>query len=341
MAGDTTDEVSPGLEIDVGRFEGYLSTRIDGFSRPLTVRQFSGGQSNPTYLLTTPRSRYVLRRKPPGPLLASAHAVDREFRVIKARAHLLCTDAAVIGTWFYVMDYVDGRIFWDPAYPELERPARRSHALAVCEALAQLHLVRPEEVTLGDYGRPSGYVARQFARWSKQYLADVDAGRIAALDRRVEWLPDHLPADESTPAIVHGDYRLDNVMFHRAGPRVAAILDWELSSRGDPLADFAYYIMVYRLPSLSIPGLADRDVPALGLPTEQECVAHYCALTSRDRIDELEVHVAFSMFRLAAIFHGIRGRVMRGTAASPRARDFARHAETIADLAWRQAQRAG
>lgn len=351
MATAAITEVRPGLELDMARLADYLSAHVEGFAGPIELRQFKGGQSNPTYLLTTPRRRYVLRRKPPGPLLASAHAVDREFRVIDAlgrhssvpvpRAHVLCTDEAVIGTWFYVMDHVEGRIFWDPAFPELELPRRRAHAFALCAALAELHRVRPDGVGLGDYGRPEAYVARQIARWSRQYAEDRDAGRIAAMERLIEWLPQHLPAVEPPPAIVHGDFRADNVIFHPAEPRVAAILDWELSSLGDPLADFAYHLMAYRMPTLTIPGLLGRDVAALGLPGEREYIDHYCGLTDRQGIDGLEFYLAFCMFRLAGIIHGIRGRLARGTAVSAQAREYARHAETVAELAWRQAQAAG
>lgn len=353
VAGDggPTSDVRPELQVDAARLAEYLRRNVEGFSGPLEVRQFKGGQSNPTYLLTTPSHEYVLRRKPPGELLPSAHAVDREYRVITAlgrhtdvpvpRTCVLCTDDAVIGTWFYVMDYVPGRIFWDPAFPELERPQRMAHALALCDALARLHRVLPDAVGLGDYGRPTGYVARQIARWSKQYVEDVEAGRIESMDRLIEWLPRNMPAIEPPPAIVHGDFRADNVIFHPTEPRVAAILDWELSSLGDPLADFAYYLMAYRLPSLSIPSLLGKDVVALGLPTEQQCVDHYCSVTGCRGIDHLEFYLAFCMFRLAGIFHGIRGRLIRGTAVNAQAREYARHVETIADLAWQQAQAAG
>src|SRR5262245_14279032 len=235
-----TTPMRAGLEIDVARLEAYLVGRIDGFAGPLEVRQFKGGQSNPTYLLITPHWRYVLRRKPPGQLLASAHAVDREFKVISAlgrhtdvpvpRAHLLCTDADVIGTWFYVMDHVEGRIFWDPTFPSVERADRRAHAFALCDALARLHRVRPEAAELADYGKPTGYLSRQIARFSKQYREDTAGGRVASMERLIEWLPQHLPAREPPAAVVHGDFRADNAIFHPTEPRVVAILDWELSA---------------------------------------------------------------------------------------------------------------
>jgi len=346
-----TTEMRPGLEIDVARLGAYLEANVDGFAGPLSVRQFKGGQSNPTYLLQTPARRYVLRRKPPGQLLASAHAVDREYKVISAlgrhtdvpvpKAYLLCTDEAVIGTWFYVMEHVDGRIFWDPSFPDVAYESRRAHALALCDALARLHRVSPEAAQLADYGKPSGYLSRQIARFSKQYLEDTAGGRIEAMERVIEWLPRNRPAVEPPAAVVHGDYRADNAVFHPTEPKVVAILDWELSSLGDPLADFAYHLMSYRLPSLSIPMLGDRDPAALGLPTEQEYLAHYeqvagCRINERD----LEFYLAFSMFRLAGIFHGIRSRVVRGTAVNARAREYATFTDSIAALAWRQAQRA-
>ena len=346
-----TRDVRPGLEIDVVQLEAYLAARIAGFAGPLTVRQFKGGQSNPTYLLLTPQKNYVLRRKPPGQLLASAHAVDREFRVISAlgehtdvpvpRAHVLCTDESVIGTWFYVMDHVDGRIFWDPSFPDVPVPERRAHAFALCDALAKLHRVRPEAAGLADYGKATAYLARQIARFSKQYQEDTAGGRVESMERLIEWLPRNMPQHEPPAAVVHGDYRADNVIFHPTEPRVLAILDWELSSLGDPLADFAYHLMAYRLPTLSIPMLAGRDLAALGIPAEAEYVAHYeqvAGVTIDPR--DLEFYLAFGMFRLAGIFHGIRSRVVRGTAVSAHARHYAGFTDTICDVAWAQARRA-
>ena len=346
-----TTEMRPGLEIDRERLAPYLATHVAGFAGPLSIRQFKGGQSNPTYLLTTPSKRYVLRRKPPGQLLASAHAVDREYKVITAlgqhtdvpvpRTHVLCTDDAVIGTWFYLMDHVEGRIFWDPSFPDVAPEMRRAHALALCDALARLHRVQPEAAGLGDYGKPTGYLSRQIARFSKQYLEDTAGGRIDSMERVIDWLPRNMPVREPPAAVVHGDYRSDNAVVHPTEPRVVAILDWELSSLGDPLADFAYHLMAYRLPSLSIPMLGDRDPAALGLPTEAEYVAHYERVTGFQlEPRDLEFYLAFGMFRLAGIFHGIRSRVVRGTAVSAQARQYAQFTDSIADLAWAQAQRA-
>ncbi len=340
--------VRPGFEIDAGALDRYLAGRLERYSGPLQVAQFQGGQSNPTYLLTTPAGRYVLRRKPPGPLLPSAHAVDREFRVISAlgrvsdvpvpQALLLCEDEGVIGTMFYVMEWVEGRILRDPAFPGLPFPDRRQASFALIDALARLHRVDPDDAGLGDFGRAGGYVARQFARWSRQYLQDEAAGRVEAMDRLVEWLPTRMPERDET-CVVHGDYRCDNVVFDPAQTRVLAILDWELSTLGDPLADFAYYVMIYRMPETGVPGLAGKDLAALGLPTEEECVAEYCRLTGRSAIPDLDFYVAFNLFKLAAVLHGIRGRVLRGNAASARAREYAAMVDQVAGLAWQQAER--
>ena len=346
-----TTPMRAGLEIDVARLETYLAGQVPTFKGPLTVRQFKGGQSNPTYLLITPSHRYVLRRKPPGQLLASAHAVDREYKVISAlgthtdvpvpRTHVLCKDDSVIGTWFYVMDAVEGRIFWDPAFPDLAVADRRAYAFGLCDALARLHRVRPEAAGLADYGKPTGYLSRQIARFSKQYLEDTAGPRVEAMERVIEWLPLHMPKHEPPAAIVHGDYRADNAMFHPTEPRVVAILDWELSALGDPLADFAYHLMVYRLPTLSIPMLAGRNLAELGLPSEAEYIAYYEQVTGW-KLDpqDLEFYLAFGMFRLAGIFHGISSRVVRGTAVSAQARDYAQFTTAICALAWEQACKA-
>jgi len=347
LAGVTA--VRAGFEFDLPALARYLSQQLPGFAGPLEVGQFEGGQSNPTYLLSTPGRRYVLRRKPPGRLLPSAHAVDREFRVISAlgaasdvpvpRAWLLCEDETVIGTAFYVMDWVQGRILRDPSFPEVPAASRRAHGEALVDALARLHLVDYRAAGLEDFGRAGGYVARQFARWSKQYLQDDAAGRVPAMDRLVEWLPTRMPPRDDT-CVVHGDYRCDNVVFDPAEPRVLAILDWELATLGDPLADFAYYLMIYRMPDAGVPGLAGRDLAALNLPSEEDCVAAYCRRTGRSGIPDLDFYVAFNLFKLAAVLHGIRGRVLRGTAASSRARDYAQKVDLVAGLAWEQAERA-
>jgi aminoglycoside phosphotransferase (APT) family kinase protein len=342
--------VRAGFELDTARLAAYLVEHIDDFSGPLTIRQFNGGQSNPTYLLDTPRRRYVLRRKPPGQLLASAHAVDREYRVMKAlREHsnvpvpevlALCTDDAVIGTWFYVMAHVEGRVFWDTAFPEIPAGQRARYFDAMNSGLASLHNVDYIAAGLGDYGKRGNYFERQLGRWSRQYSSDADAGRVADLDRVIEWLNAHIPAGEEI-AIVHGDYRCDNLMFHPTEPRVLAILDWELSTLGHPLADFGFHLMMYRTPTLAVSGLLGRGIGASGIPAEDEYVAAYCASTGRSGIEHLDFYVAFNLFRFAAILHGIRGRLLRGNAVSDRAREYARHVEAVANLAWQTAQAAG
>jgi aminoglycoside phosphotransferase (APT) family kinase protein len=344
-----TTEVRPGFDFDVGPLADYLAGAVSGFRGPLELRQFSGGQSNPTYLLTTPERRYVLRRKPPGVLLASAHAVDREYRVLAAlgamsdvpvpRVLALCMDPAVIGTAFYVMDHIEGRVLRDAAFPEVGRDERPAYAEAVVDALARLHGADYRAAGLADFGREGGYLRRQFSRWSRQYAEDAEAGRVPVMDRLIEWLPAQLPEVEET-CIVHGDYRCDNVIFHPHEPRVLAVLDWELATLGNPLADFGYHLMMYRMPPLAVTGLLGRDLAAMNLPDESRYVAWYCAKTGRSGIPGLDVLVAFNLFKLAAVCHGIRGRLLRGNAADAAARSYAAQVEPIAELAWAQAERA-
>ena len=342
-----TGDVRQGMEIDAGALDEWMRGNVEGYAGPLRVEQFKGGQSNPTYKLITPGRNYVLRRKPPGVLLKSAHAVDREYAVISAlgttgfpvaRAHALCTDDAVIGTWFYVMDCVEGRVIWDPAFPDVPREGRAAHFDAMNATIARLHTIDYAAIGLAGYGKPGNYFARQIGRWSKQYLEDEAAGRVPAMDRLVEWLPANIPAGDET-SIVHGDYRCDNMIFDAAGPRVRAVLDWELSTLGHPLADFSYHLMMYRMPDDS--GLKGKDLGALGIPSEAEYVAAYCARTGRGGLPDLGFTMAFNMFRLAAIVHGIRGRVARGTAASSHAREMAKRVEPLADGAWAEALKAG
>ena len=342
-------EFRPGFEFDVSRLEAWLGAQLPGFRGPLRAQQFSGGQSNPTYLLEAPDRRYVLRRKPPGVLLPSAHAIDREFRVMRAlgqgsdvpvaQALALCEDPTVIGTAFYVMGHVDGRIFWDPTLPEVPSAGRAAIFRGMIDALARLHAVAPAAVGLGDFGRSEGYIPRQVARWSKQYAGDQEAaGRVEAMERLIDWLPRHMPQAEPPAAVVHGDFRIDNLIFDPREPRVLAILDWELSTLGDPFADFAYHLMMYRMDIESIAGLAGRDLAALGLPSEREYVAWYCERRGIAEVPHLDFYLAFCLFRLAGIFHGIRARVTRGTAASAQARKYAAEVERIAELGWHQAQ---
>ncbi len=326
----------------------WMEANVQGFQGPLRVEQFKGGQSNPTYKLLTPTATYVLRRKPSGVLLRSAHAVDREYRVIRAlhgqgfpvpRAHALCTDDGVIGSWFFVMDFVDGRIFWDSSFPEVPRSERRGYFLAMNEVLGRLHGLDPAAIGLGDYGAGGSYLERQIARWSKQYLSNEVAGRLPAIDRLVDWLPANIPpGDES--AIVHGDFRSDNLIFDAREARVVAVLDWELSTIGHPLVDFAFHAMMYRLPTNLISGLIGVDLAAGNIPTEREYVDLYCRNTHREGIPHYEFYLAFNMFRLAAILHGIKGRALRGNASSPHALEASGRLEELATLAWQQAQRA-
>ncbi len=347
-----THDFRPGFELDMPRLEAWLATQVPGFRGPLRARQFPGGQSNPTYLLEGPDRSYVLRRKPPGVLLPSAHAIEREYRVMRAlgegsdvpvaRALTLCEDTGLVGTAFYVMEHVAGRIFWDPTLPEVPKEGRAAIFRGMGEALARLHTVDPVVVGLADFGRHDGYIARQVARWSKQYVGDQDAaGRVAALDRLIDWLPTHLPLQEPPAAVVHGDFRIDNLIFHPEEPRVLAILDWELSTLGDPFADFAYHVMMYRMDIESIAGLAGRDLAALGLPSEAQYVHAYCERRGIAAVPHLDFYVAFCLFRLAGIFHGIRARVVRGTAVSAQACKYASEVERIAELGWAQARRAG
>lgn len=344
-----TTEVRNAHRFDESALEDWLRDHVDGYRGPLKVEQFKGGQSNPTYKLVTPARSYVLRRKPPGRLLPGAHAVDREYRVITAlggqgfpvaRTFGLCLDDEVIGTPFYVMEMVEGRIFWDAALPDVSAAERPRYFDAMNATLAALHGIDPEAIGLADYGRPGNYFERQIARWSGQYLTDEDAGRVPAMDRLVEWLPQNVPSDEPQPRIIHGDFRCDNMIFHPDEPRVLAVLDWELSTLGHPLADFSYHLMMYRMPHSLSTGLLGLDLQALNIPSEAEYVAAYCRRTGRDGIPHLDFYMAFNLFRLAAIVHGIKGRVARGNASSSHAAAMAASLEPLADLAWKQAQAA-
>jgi aminoglycoside phosphotransferase (APT) family kinase protein len=345
-----TGEVRNAHRFDVGKLRSWMGQNVAGFSGPLRVEQFKGGQSNPTYKLVTPGRNYVLRRKPPGKLLPGAHAVDREYRVIDAlgregfpvaEALGLCLDEEVIGTAFYVMAMVEGRIFWEPTFPEVAREQRPAYFDAMNATIAALHDIDPDAAGLADYGRPGNYFERQIGRWSKQYLGDAEAGRVAAMDRLVEWLPQNVPPGEAQARVIHGDFRCDNMIFHAVEPRVIAVLDWELSTLGEPLADFSYHLMMYRMPAELFSGLAGLDLAALNIPSQDEYVASYCRRTGRESLPNLDFYVAFNMFRLAAILHGIKGRLARGTAASAHAGKMVAGLGDLADLAWRQAELAG
>ena len=326
----------------------WMTAHVPAFAGPIVAERFAGGQSNPTYRLRTPGGSYVLRRKPSGTLLKGAHAVEREARVIGAlgeagfpvpKVYGLCTDDAVIGSWFYVMEMIEGRIFWDASLSELPKEQRAAYFDAMNATLAQLHRVDYRAAGLEDYGRTGGYIERQVRRWSRQYQEDEAAGRNADMDRLVDWLSENIPADDQT-AIVHGDYRIDNLIFHPAEPKVIAVLDWELSTLGHPLADFAYHAMMFRMPPEIIGGIHGVELAASGLPDEAAYVAAYCRRTGRDELPDLDYYVAFNMFRFAAILHGIRGRVNRGTAASAEAAALSSHFERVAGLGWHQIRKA-
>jgi aminoglycoside phosphotransferase (APT) family kinase protein len=342
-----TEGVRPGQEIDVQNLGDWLDVHVEGYAGPLTIEQFKGGQSNPTYKLRTPGRDYVLRRKPPGALLKGAHAIEREYRVIGAlsgvgfpvaRPFALCLDETVIGTWFYVMEMVSGRIFWDSTLPGLTRNERPMYFDAMNAAMANLHLLDPPSIGLADYGKGGNYFGRQIARWSRQYLEDEAAGRDPNMDRLIDWLPHNIPPGEQQ-SIVHGDFRADNLIFHPTEPRIIAVLDWELSTLGHPLGDFTYHLMMYRLPPRMVGGFNGSDLEALSIPTEAEYVAAYCRRTGRDAIANLDFYIAFNMFRFAAILHGIKGRIARGTAASTHAQSMVENLETLAELAWAQVKR--
>jgi aminoglycoside phosphotransferase (APT) family kinase protein len=331
---------------DISALERYMREHVEGFSGALEVEQFRGGQSNPTYRLTAAGKRYVLRRKPPGKLLPSAHAVDREYRVISAlqgtpvpvaRTYALCEDDAVIGTAFYIMDYIDGRVLWDPRLPGSSPFERAAIFDEMNRVIAALHQVAYEQHSLADFGKPGNYFARQIARWTKQYKAS-ETEKIEAMDRLAEWLPENIPPGEEI-AVVHGDYRLDNLIWSPTEPRILAVLDWELSTLGHPLADFSYHCMVFRFSSEEFRGLFGVDLKTLGLPSEEEYIASYCRRTGRDRIEHWDFYMAYNMFRMAGIAQGIMGRVVDGTAASQHALDTGRRARPLAEAGLREMEK--
>jgi len=339
-----TEPVRVGQEIDAPKLEYWLGAHVEGYAGPLAIEQFKGGQSNPTYKLRTPGRDYVLRRKPPGALLKGAHAIEREYRVISAlaavgfpvaRPFALCLDETLIGTWFYVMEMVRGRIFWDSTLPGLTRNERPLYFDVMNATIANLHLLDPASIGLADYGKGGNYFERQIARWSRQYLEDEAAGRDLNMDRLIDWLPSHIPPGEQQ-SVVHGDFRADNLIFHPTEPRIIAVLDWELSTLGHPLGDFTYHLMMYRLPPRIIGGFNGGDIKALSIPSEAEYVSAYGRRTGREGIADLNFYMAFNMFRFAAILHGIKGRIARGTAASWHAKSMAENVEPLAELAWAQ-----
>jgi aminoglycoside phosphotransferase (APT) family kinase protein len=347
-----TKDVSAPLRFDTTRLEAYLAANARGFEGPLSVKQFRGGQSNPTYYLETPSRKYVLRRKPPGKLLPSAHAVDREFKVINAlykqgfpvaEPVVYCADESVTGTAFYVMGFVAGRVIWVPEMPDSNPQERTAVFDAMNATLARLHSYEPSAIGLSDYGKGENYVARQVDRWSKQYRAS-ETEKIDEMERIMEWLPAHLPPPAPV-RLVHGDYRLDNMILHQTEPKVLAVLDWELSTLGHPLADFSYHCMSWHIapsPSHGARGIGGLDLAALGIPSEKEYVRRYCERTGRADPDAVmadwSFYMAYNLFRMAGILQGIAKRVEAGTASSAQARQSAAGARPLAEMGWRIAK---
>ncbi|OHC94304.1 MAG: aminoglycoside phosphotransferase [Sphingomonadales bacterium RIFCSPHIGHO2_01_FULL_65_20] len=335
---------------DLARLADWIAGSVDGFTGPIEVERFAGGQSNPTYRLRSPGGDYVMRTKPPGETLSSAHAVDREYRVMGAlqdstvpvpRVRALCEDPSVIGRSFYIMDFVQGDIFWRPDLPEIVRERRADYFDALNRTLASLHRIDPASVGLSAFGKDGDYLRRQIERWTQQYRAGHEAGRIDRMDRLAAWLAENVPQPGGR-SIVHGDFRINNVMFAPGQAQTVAVLDWELSTIGDPVTDFAYHLMAYRVPhDIQGGGLAGLDLDALGLPSEADYIDAYCERVGRTTLPNLQFHVAFNLFRFAAIIHGIKGRAMRGNASSTRADEVGAALETYVDLAWDQARQAG
>jgi aminoglycoside phosphotransferase (APT) family kinase protein len=328
--------------INEANLDVWMREHVEGYAGPLTVLQFKGGQSNPTYKLDTPTASYVMRRKPFGKLLPSAHAVDREFRVIAAlskqsfpvaHAYALCVDDAVIGAAFYIMSMEEGRVFWDPTLPSQPPEARRKIFASKVETLGKLHKFDPEKIGLSDFGRPGNYFARQVDRWTKQYRAS-ETQHIPEVEKLIEWLPRTLP-EQKRVSIVHGDYRLDNMIFHPVEPRVKAVLDWELSTLGDPMADFTYLLMQW-----TMPGLAGVDLNALNIPSMEEAAQIYGEVTGT-AVPDLNWYFAYNLFRLAGITQGIAGRIRDGTAANAKAIESAKRTVPLAKASWEYAQKAG
>jgi aminoglycoside phosphotransferase (APT) family kinase protein len=340
-------EASTQQDFDIQALDRYLAQHVEGYAGPLEAQRFEGGQSNPTYKLSTPGRQYVLRKKPSGVLLPSAHAVDREYTVLHAlratdvpvaQALVYCDDASIIGTPFYVMAFIEGRILWDPAMPGLAPHERTAAWDDFNRVIAALHSVDWQAAGLAGYGRPGNYISRQITRWSAQYRAS-ETVPIPAMDQLMEWLPAHIPDGDET-RIVHGDLRLDNMIFHASEPRIIAMLDWELSTLGHPLADFAYHVMTWRLTPGQFRGMQGADLAALGIPLERDYLQAYCRRTGRAPIApaDWEFYMAFSMFRLSAILQGIARRALDGTAASANAHETGARAGPIAVVAWRQVQ---
>lgn len=351
-----TKPVAEQHAFDTAALQAYLQEHLEGFAGPLAVEQFKGGQSNPTYKLVTPGTSYVMRSKP-GPaakLLPSAHAIDREFTVMRAlhgtdvpvpRMHLLCEDEGVIGRAFYVMEFMQGRVLWDQTLPGMSNPQRGEVYDEMNRVIAALHNVDVKAAGLEHYGKPGNYFERQIGRWSKQYIASI-TDPIPEMDRLMEWLPAHMPAsarDESQVSVVHGDYRLDNLVFHPDELRVLAVLDWELSTIGHPLADFSYHCMSWHIPHSMGRGIGGIDIAPLGIPGERDYVRRYCERTGRADPDAVmadwNFYMAYNLFRMAGILQGIAKRVVDGTASSAQARQAGAGARPLAEMGWRIASR--
>jgi aminoglycoside phosphotransferase (APT) family kinase protein len=343
----TTGVIDPPehLRIDPDSLEPWLTRHVEGFEGPVTIQQFDGGQSNPTYLLTAGSGQYVLRRRPPGELLPSAHQVDREYRVMCTLGHYdfpvprtlaYCGDEDVAGTAFFVMAYQPGEIFWDGRLLDVQPERRRGIYESAIAALAKLHSLNPQIMGLGDYGKPKNYMQRQVRRWSKQYDASKTQD-LPAMDKLIAWLPDNVPADTGF-ALVHGDFRLDNVIFESGGTQVLGVLDWELSTLGDPFADFSYFLMQWRMPAAFRGGLAEMDWAAHNIPSLSEAVELYRSATGASSFDNLNVYLAYNMFRLAAILQGVVKRGLEGNASSAQALEFEKSLGPLTEQAWAIAQ---
>ena len=347
-----TMDVQEKLKFPEKKLEEYLSDKIPSFEGKLSVKEFKGGQSNPTYQLITPKKKYVLRRKPPGKLLPSAHAVDREYRVITAlnsvnyavpQTFCLCEDESIIGTIFYVMEMVDGRIIWEPTLPGSSVEMRKEIFKEKNKTLAQLHNINYKEIGLETFGKPGNYFSRQISRWTKQYIAS-ETENIKEMQSLIDWLPNNIPGKDET-SIVHGDYRIDNMVLHPYASKVLAVLDWELSTLGHPLGDFTYHLMQWFMPEIEdgagTQSLSKANYKELGIPSAEEYIKMYCEQTNRNEIDNIDFYLAYNFFRLAGILQGILGRVRDGTAASEHAQERSNRVRPLAEAGWLYAQKAG
>lgn len=342
MSGEQLTQVREAHKIDEQKLADYLGKHIEGFEPSMTVQQFEGGQSNPTYLLTSAGKRYVLRKKPPGKLLKSAHMVEREYRIMHAlkdspcpvpTMHVLCEDESIIGTTFFVMDYVEGRLIKDATLPGMDKKEQREIYMEMNRVLAALHSIKPEDYGLQDYGKPGNYFERQIGRWTQQYLA-AKTHEIDSMENLMTWLPKHMP-DDNTSGIVHGDYLLNNMMFDNQENKILAVFDWELSTLGHPLADLSYNCMPYYLNTTGAPL---KDLKDTGIPSEQEYLERYCENTGRSSIDNWNFYLAFSFFRYASIIQGVYKRGLDGNASSEQAKTLGEFAETVGNIAWERAQ---